>query len=172
MGSVPNQSSPLYLQCLHLDVFFSSLCCSGDQDSPGRIWQELEVVRLYTAQFFLCFRFHVFPDWTGHLPNVQLRACTNSMYVVPPCVPSLKTWILNNPKICVCRLLCVKPARARLMGQMLRMRRSVLSAWVSCLEASSPCPTAAATSSASDASSHGQRWSSMRDNIIVKWRYQ
>lgn len=51
-------------------------------------------------------------------------------------------------------------ARAPLMGRMLRKRRSVLSAWASWLVASLLCLTAAATSSASDASSHGQscRW--------------
>jgi len=51
----------------------------------------------------------------------------------------------------------VQAARAHRMGRMLRRQRGVLSAWASWLEANWPCPTAVATSSASDVSSHGQR---------------
>lgn len=50
--------------------------------------------------------------------------------------------------------------KAPLMGRTPRTRRGVRSAWVSSPETSSLCLTAAATSSASAASWHGQRWSS------------
>lgn len=43
------------------------------------------------------------------------------------------------------------------MEQRARRRRGVLSAWASWQEANSPCLTAAAMSSALDASSRGQR---------------
>lgn len=51
----------------------------------------------------------------------------------------------------------LQAARALLMGRMLRRQRSVLSAWASWPAASSPFLTAAAMSSASDASLRGQR---------------